>query len=166
MQTLLLLLLLLKVAQSQNVFHVGPNLQKGVPNHDPEQYPPTKKMIRVIIWHPFLEIWAKVKNFLRLSHLYCPSQCSTTYEWLTGSSGHHIFQSRWQPMTGLTAEFLDDWHSRPRHGGNALQWRRQYTAMKQRRVLRRRRRAMVIYPSTQSKIELVNEPKVSRPKVI
>jgi hypothetical protein len=94
-----------------------------VPHHDPEQYPPKKKMIRVVIWHPFLEIWAKVKNFLRLSHLYCPFQCSTTYDWLTGSSGHRIFQSRWQPMTGLTAEFLDDWHSRPRRG-SALQWTR------------------------------------------
>ena len=119
--TMQTLLLLLKVAQSQNVFHVDPNLQRGVPNHDPEQYPPKKKMIRVIIWHPFLEIWAKVKNFLRLSHLYCPSQCSTTYDWLTGSSGHRIFQSRWQPMTGLTAEFLDDWHSQPRRG-SAVQW--------------------------------------------
>ena len=27
-------------------------------------------MLRVVIWHIFLEILAKVKNFLRLSHLY------------------------------------------------------------------------------------------------
>ena len=29
----------------------------------------------IVIWHLFLEIWAKVKNFLRLRHLY-PTKCS------------------------------------------------------------------------------------------
>ena len=27
-------------------------------------------VLRIVIWHPFWEIWAKVKNFLRLSYLY------------------------------------------------------------------------------------------------
>ena len=27
-------------------------------------------MLKGVIWHPFLEIWAKIKNFLRISHLY------------------------------------------------------------------------------------------------
>jgi hypothetical protein len=30
---------------------------------------PQEKMLRLVIWHPFWEISAKVKNFLRLSHL-------------------------------------------------------------------------------------------------
>ena len=30
---------------------------------------PKEKVLRVEIWHPFLEIWAEVKNFLRLSRL-------------------------------------------------------------------------------------------------
>ena len=36
--------------------------QKGAQNY-PEDYPPKEK-----IWQLFWEIWAKVKNFLRLSH--------------------------------------------------------------------------------------------------
>ena len=58
----------LKVAWSQKVFHFGWHLQKWVPNLSPEQYPPKEKMFRGHIWHPFMS--AKVKNFLRLSHLY------------------------------------------------------------------------------------------------
>ena len=40
-----------------------------VPNHSPEHHPPKEKMLRRVIWHFFLEIRAKVKNFLRLNHL-------------------------------------------------------------------------------------------------
>ena len=47
-------------------FHFGSNLPKLVPK--PRPYPPREKMLRVLIWHPFLEILAKVKSFQRLSH--------------------------------------------------------------------------------------------------
>ena len=32
-------------------FHFGSNLQKRVPNHDPEHYSPKDKMLRVVILH-------------------------------------------------------------------------------------------------------------------
>ena len=35
---------------------------KKVPNHSPEHYPPKDKILRRVIWHSFLEIWAKVKK--------------------------------------------------------------------------------------------------------
>ena len=49
-------------------------LPKKVPNYSPEHYSPKKKLLTTtrgsaVIWHLFLEIGAKVKNFLRLSHL-------------------------------------------------------------------------------------------------
>ena len=44
-------------------------LQKKVPNYYPDYYPPKEKMLRIVICHLFLEIWVKVKNFTRLSHL-------------------------------------------------------------------------------------------------
>ena len=52
----------------QKVFHFGSNLKKKVPNHDPEHLLLRLIVLRVAIWH-MLEIWAKVKNWLRLSHL-------------------------------------------------------------------------------------------------
>jgi hypothetical protein len=33
----------------------------------------TTLMLRRVIWHLFFEIWAKVKNILKLSHLYTVS---------------------------------------------------------------------------------------------
>ena len=51
-------------------FSVWLKSKKKVPNHSPEHYPPKEKMLRRVIWHLFLEIWGKVKNILRLSHLY------------------------------------------------------------------------------------------------
>ena len=60
----------LKVAYSQKVFHFDSNLQKKVPNHYSEHYPHKEKGLRRVIWHSFvLEIWAKVKKILRISHL-------------------------------------------------------------------------------------------------
>ena len=35
----------------------------------PVHYSLKEKMLRIVIWHLFLEIWTKVKNFLRWSHL-------------------------------------------------------------------------------------------------
>ena len=35
-----------------------------------EHYPPKENMLSIVIRHLFLEIWAKVKSFLRLSHFY------------------------------------------------------------------------------------------------
>ena len=46
---------------------------KKVPNHFSEHYPPKEKMLRGVICYPFLEIGAKVKNFLRWSNLYTGS---------------------------------------------------------------------------------------------
>ena len=45
------------------------NLQKRGPNRNPEHFLFRWIVLRVI-WHLFKEIWAKVKNFLSLSHLY------------------------------------------------------------------------------------------------
>ena len=51
---------------SQRVFHFGSNLQKKVPSHNPEHLLFTRWIaLRILIWHFFLKIWAKVKNFLR-----------------------------------------------------------------------------------------------------
>ena len=47
----------------------GSHLQKKVPNHYPEHYPPKGKMPRIVIWHLFLEIWAKVE---KLSEIKLP----------------------------------------------------------------------------------------------
>ena len=44
--------------------------KRKVPNHSPELYSPKEKMLRIVIGHLFWEIWVKVKNFLRLSHLW------------------------------------------------------------------------------------------------
>ena len=44
---------MLKAAESQKVLHFGSNLQKKVPNHYPEHYPSTEKMIRMEIWQIF-----------------------------------------------------------------------------------------------------------------
>ena len=49
-------------------FHFDSNLQKWVPNHDHEHLLFKWIVLWVVIWHPFLEIWAKVKKILRLSH--------------------------------------------------------------------------------------------------
>ena len=43
---------------------------KNVLNHYPELYPPKEKILRIVFWHILWEIEAKMKNFLRLSHLY------------------------------------------------------------------------------------------------
>ena len=51
-------------------FYCGSNLPKSVPKNYPEHYPSKEKMLRIVIWHIFLKIGAKVKNILRLSHLY------------------------------------------------------------------------------------------------
>ena len=50
-------------------FSFSSNLTKKVPNKYPEHYPLKEKMLRRVNWHLFWEIWAKVKNVLRLSHL-------------------------------------------------------------------------------------------------
>ena len=42
---------------------------KNLLNHCREHYSNKEKMLRTVIWHIFVEIGAKVKNFLRLSHL-------------------------------------------------------------------------------------------------
>ena len=52
----------LKVASSHKVFHFGSNLQKWGPNHDPEHVFFKLIVLRIIIWHPFLKIWAKFKK--------------------------------------------------------------------------------------------------------
>ena len=49
-------------------FHFGSNLQKEVPDHNPEHYLPKKEMVKIVIWHHLLEV--RVKKFLRLSLLY------------------------------------------------------------------------------------------------
>ena len=46
------------------------NLQKWVPNHNHEHSSPKEQMVRIMVWYPVLEIFAKFKNLLRLSHLY------------------------------------------------------------------------------------------------
>ena len=50
----------IKVAKFQKVLLFGSNLQKRVPNHDPWHSPEhllfLNVMMRVVIWHPFLEI--------------------------------------------------------------------------------------------------------------
>jgi len=40
---------------SENIFHI----QKNVPNHYPEHYPPKENMLSIMIWHPFLEMEPK-----------------------------------------------------------------------------------------------------------
>ena len=49
----------------KNVFSIAQISKKG-PNYSHEHY------VFRWIWHHFLEIWAKVKSFLKLSHLYLP----------------------------------------------------------------------------------------------
>ena len=50
------------------VFHFASKLQKWMPTHSSEHLFFRWIVLRGVIWHPFLEIWAKVKNFLRLSY--------------------------------------------------------------------------------------------------
>ena len=63
--------------KSKKVFHFRSNLQKLGAKSNPwalfNIHLKRRYLLRVVIWHPFLEIWAKVKNFLRLSHLYVQS---------------------------------------------------------------------------------------------
>ena len=54
----------IKVALSENVFHVGFNLPKNVPITILSSIDAQDSF-----WQMFWEIWAKLKNFLRLSHL-------------------------------------------------------------------------------------------------
>ena len=49
-------------AYSQEVFHFGYNLQKMVPNHNPEYYPPEEKILRMDLAHLW-EVGAIVKNY-------------------------------------------------------------------------------------------------------
>ena len=56
----------LKVTKSQNVFHL--NLHEMLQNHYPEHLLFGRIVFRTVIWHFLFEIWAKVKNFLRLSN--------------------------------------------------------------------------------------------------
>ena len=63
----------------QKVFYFDPNQQNLVPSHDPEHLFFIWTVFRVVIWHPFLEIWAKVKNFLKLSHLWKQMQLKVQY---------------------------------------------------------------------------------------
>ena len=50
---------------SESFFTLAQISKTKMSNH----YPPKEKMIRIVVWHPFMEIWAKVKHFLRLSYL-------------------------------------------------------------------------------------------------
>ena len=53
---------MIKVAQFQKGFQFVSNLKNKVPYH-------SRTVLRTVIWHFCLEIWAKMKNFLRLIHL-------------------------------------------------------------------------------------------------
>ena len=53
---------MLKLAYSQKVFHFGYNLQKMVPNHNPEYYPPEEKVHTMDLAHLW-EVGAIVKNY-------------------------------------------------------------------------------------------------------
>ena len=56
---------LLKVASSQKVFTLTEISKKKVPNHSPEDL-----LFSWIVLREVIRIWAKVKKFLRLNHLY------------------------------------------------------------------------------------------------
>ena len=60
---------LLNKSESQKFFHFVLNLKTNVPSHNPEHYPPKEKMLRFVIEQTYFEVWAKVKNFLRLRYL-------------------------------------------------------------------------------------------------
>ena len=51
------------------IFCFCSNLQKWVPNHNPEHYPSKEKspMLRVVIWHLFLRFEPKCKTFWDLA---------------------------------------------------------------------------------------------------
>ena len=59
----------IKVTLSQKVFHSCSNLQREVQNHSPAPLFFIWVVLRGGILQLFFEIWAKVKKFLRLSHL-------------------------------------------------------------------------------------------------
>ena len=82
---------------------------KGAQNY-PEDYPLKEEMLRIVIWQLFWEIWAKVKNFLRLNHLwYYERPC--TYK------NSHFISHKWKSlMTGMTWWW---WSGKPRR---ALEW--------------------------------------------
>ena len=52
---------------SESLFYIGSNINKKLPNYTPEHFPFSCKVLRRVIWQLYLEMWAKVKNFLRLS---------------------------------------------------------------------------------------------------
>ena len=52
----------LKLAWSQKVFHFGSNLQQRCQITILKNIYIKKKMLKVVIWHLFLEIWATVKK--------------------------------------------------------------------------------------------------------
>ena len=61
-------------------------------------YQPKEKILVVIILHPFLEIWAQVKNFQRLSHLHDgvkieEMSCENTNAWKWKYSFRNFFSS-------------------------------------------------------------------------
>ena len=51
---------------SESFFTLAQISKTKMSNHYP---PKAEKMIRIVVWHPFMEIWTKVKHFLRLSYL-------------------------------------------------------------------------------------------------
>ena len=53
------------MVQTRNFFHFGTNLKKWVPHHAPEHLFFRCIVLRGVIWHTFLEFWAKVKHFLQ-----------------------------------------------------------------------------------------------------
>ena len=54
------------ISESSSIWLISP---KKVPKHTPEHHIFSLIVLRGVIWYLFLEIGAKVKNFLRLSHL-------------------------------------------------------------------------------------------------
>ena len=77
-----------------------------------EHYPSKEKMLRGEIWHPFLEMSAKVKNVLRLSNFYRDGgtgyidqwQIKTLFVFEQGADFAH-------PITTVTPNFLTFSHS-------------------------------------------------------
>ena len=50
-------------------FHFGSDLQKKMPNHCPEHYPPKEKLLRAVNWHIFFGDWRQDEKLSKLSHL-------------------------------------------------------------------------------------------------
>ena len=71
-----------------------------MPNPYPEHFPTKERKLRTVIWKLFLEIYAKVKIILGLSHLYLHDRVETTMK--------SLFRLKvYKPVTSRDLELLE-----------------------------------------------------------